>query len=109
MRFCEDLAEKRQIWRIQTTAATIFCDCWAAPQSLAAQTIIVAFIRIRMLLAFEQLLEQETIKFILIYKSITCTHSVRKKIKQNCKYYFVKHGETNGTTHDSYYPLRDFL
>lgn len=47
MRFCEDLAEKRQIWRIQTTAATIFCDCWAAPQSLAAQTIIVAFIRIK--------------------------------------------------------------
>ena len=47
MRFCENLAEKRQIWRIQTTAATIFCDCWAVPQSLAAQTIIVAFIRIK--------------------------------------------------------------
>ena len=47
MRFCEDLAEKRQIWRIQFTAATIFCDCWAAPQCLVAQTIIVAFIRIK--------------------------------------------------------------
>ena len=47
MRFCEDLAEKRQIWHIQITAATIFCDCWAAPQSLVAQTKIVAFIRIK--------------------------------------------------------------
>ena len=47
MWFYEDLAEKRQIWRIQITAATIFCDCWAAPQSSAAQTIIVAFIRIK--------------------------------------------------------------
>ena len=45
--FAKVWPKKRQIWRIQTTAATIFCDCWAAPQSLAAQTIIVAFIRIK--------------------------------------------------------------
>ena len=47
VRFCEDLAEKRPICHIQITAATIFCDCWAAPQSLAAQTMIVAFTRIK--------------------------------------------------------------
>ena len=47
MRYCKYLAEKRQIWRIHMTAATIFCDCWAAPQSLVALTIIVAFIRIK--------------------------------------------------------------
>ena len=47
MRYCKDLAKKRQIWRIQMTKAAIFCYCWAAPQSLIAQTIIVAFIRIK--------------------------------------------------------------